>query len=255
MEEGPYPILEYDPSRKAVIEPSEIVRPIEIPQRCVLCFFQDVLDDVMQGDNVTEITSLRSEMGSLPVYRLEYEGTSVAVAHPGLGAPFAAAVLEELVALGCRKFIVCGGAGVLAGDVVVGHPVVLTSAVRDEGTSYHYLPAGREVMASEGAVAALRSTLAAHNVAYTMGKAWTTDGFYRETPAKVARRREEGCLVVEMEAAAFFAVAEFRGVTLGQIVYGGDDVSGAAWDPRQWHSRGSTREQLFWLSVEACASL
>ena len=79
--------------------------------------------------------------------------------------------------------------------------------------------------------------------------------FYRETAARIARRRAEGCLTVEMEAAAFFAVAQFRGVTFGQLLYGGDDVSGEAWDSRAWQSRVSIRERLFWLAAEACLSI
>ena len=84
---------------------------------------------------------------------------------------------------------------------------------------------------------------------------WTTDAFFRETSMKVKLRREEGCIVVDMEAAAFFAVSEFRGVLLGQIFYGGDDVGGEEWDSREWMSNTSVREKLFWLSVEACTSL
>jgi hypothetical protein len=58
-----------------------------------------------------------------------------------------------------------------------------------------------------------------------------------------------------MEAAALFAVAQFRGVTLAQILYGGDDVSGDEWDARRWHSRAGVRERLFWLAAEACLLL
>ena len=68
------------------------------------------------------------------------------------------------------------------------------------------------------AVGALRETLAANGADYVLGKTWTTDAFYRETPGKIARRREEGCVTVEMEAAAFFAVAQFRGVPLAQLL-------------------------------------
>jgi len=71
----------------------------------------------------------------------------------------------------------------------------------------------------------------------------------------VRRRREEGCLCVEMEAAAFFAVAQFRNVTLGQLLYGGDDVGGEVWDGRDWTKHLSGREKLFWLAAEACSRL
>ena len=130
-----------------------------------------------------------------------------------------------------------------------------SSAVRDEGTSYHYLPPGREVAATPDVVAVLESVLTENRVEYLVAKTWTTDAFYRETPAKVARRRAEGCLTVEMEAAAFFAVARFRGVAFGQLLYGGDDVSGNAWDSREWNSRTSIRQRLFELAAQACLRL
>lgn len=160
-----------------------------------------------------------------------------------------------MIALGCRKFIACGGSGVLDREIGRGRVIVPSSAVRDEGTSYHYLPPSREVTASPRAVAAIESTLRRHKVEYLVGKTWTTDAFYRETPKRVKRRKEEGCLTVEMEAAAFFAVAQFRRVQFGQVLYGGDDVSGDEWDARHWDGSASAREKLFWLAAEACLAL
>ncbi len=127
--------------------------------------------------------------------------------------------------------------------------------MRDEGTSYHYLPPAREVSPSPEAVAAIEATLQRHHVPYVVGKTWTTDGFYRETLARVARRRAEGCLTVEMEAAAFFAVGQFRDVAVGQLLYCGDDLSGDVWDDREWRDRGAIREGLFRLAAEACLQL
>jgi len=166
-----------------------------------------------------------------------------------------AALLEEAIAFGCRKFIACGGAGVLNKDIAVGHLIVVSSAVRDEGASYHYLPPSREAVADETGVQALVRVLENRNVPHLVGKTWTTDAPYRETPARIARRREEGCLTVEMESAGMMAVAQFRGVTFGQVLYGGDDLSGAEWDNRAWQSRKEVRENLFWLCAEACLSL
>ncbi len=136
-----------------------------------------------------------------------------------------------------------------------GIPFIITSAVRDEGTSYHYLPPAREVQPAPQAVAALQAALDAEGMPYEMVKAWTTDGLYRETAAKRDLRVSEGCHVVEMEAAAFFAVAQFRGVTFGQMVYGGDLVVPEGWDKRGWHERTDDRQRMFWLAVEACLRL
>lgn len=237
----------------ALIEPQQVIQPIAIAEHCVLCFFQEVIAQVCAGARVA--ATQRSEMGAHPVYEIELEGRPLAVFHPGVGAPLAAGLLEEVIALGCRKFIVCGGAGVLQKDLVVGHIIVPTAALRDEGTSYHYLPPGREVEPSPEGVAAIEETLQAHNLPYLKGKTWTTDAFFRETPNKIQRRKAESCLTVEMEAAALFAVARFRSVTLAQILYGGDDVSGEIWDARGWHQRATVREKVFWLAAEACLKL
>ncbi len=252
-----FPILEHDHDPNAIIHPSAWLDPVEnIPERAVLCFFQEVIA-ASCGDGKAELPHhLGSEIGKNPLYVLTHGGQRIVVMHPGVGAPLAAGFLEELIYLGVRKVIVCGGAGVLDGDIVAGHVVVPERALRDEGTSYHYLPPAREVCADPRAVDAIKATLDAHIVPYRLGKTWTTDAIYRETRSKVTRRRAEGCLTVEMEAAAFFAVAQFRGIALGQMLYGGDDVSGEIWDERDWiHGHASTRTKLFWLAIEAVLRL
>jgi len=250
-----YPILEYDASPEAIIEPGRILPRLDIPEYCVLCFFQDVITTLKEAGRLRQIYQLGSEVGPNPVYELDVEGKRLALTHAGVGASMSAAFLEELIALGCSKFIACGGCGVLDKRIGVGHVIVPRAAVRDEGTSYHYLPPARESFASPEAVSAIESVLGRHHVNHIVGKTWTTDGIYRETPAKMATRQAEGCLTVEMETAAFFAVAQFRNVLFGQILYGGDDLTGDEWDHRDWHRQASTREKLLWLAAEACLEL
>jgi len=250
-----FPILEFDKTIEAVIEPSKLIRKIDIAEHCVICYFQDVITNIAKTHNATKVHALRSEIGEHPVYEIDYYGKRVAFFHPCIGAPLAGGFLEELIASGCRKFVVCGGAGVLDSEIPVGHIVLPDRALRDEGTSYHYLPPSRTVSANPVAVRVIESVLARHNVPFVKGMTWSTDGFYRETPEKVRIRKEEGCIVVEMEAAAYFAVAQFRGVVLGQILYGGDDVGSEEWDSRDWVTKTSVREKLFWLSTEACTIL
>lgn len=249
------PILEFDPSPEAVIEPSRVIGAMDIAPHAVLCFFQDTIAKVVAEHGGRVVDHMVSEIGRNAVYELDYEGRRLTVAHPGVGAPLAAAFLEELIARGCRSFVACGGAGVLVPDVALGHVVVPTAAIRDEGTSYHYRPAGRAAHPSPAAVTAILDVLDTHHVPHVTGTTWTTDGLYRETRAKVARRVEEGCLTVEMEAAAFFAVAAFRGVTFGQLLYAGDDLSGDAWDDRGWDVHAEGRELLFRVAAEAVLRL
>lgn len=255
MSSGDAPILQFDPSPTAIIEPSEVIDQIDIPHRVVLCFFQDIIEKVVAEHDGRQIDVLVSEMGQNPVFELDYRGERLAVVHPGVGAPLAAGFTEELIARGCRAFIACGGAGVLVPDVALGHVVVPTSAIRDEGTSYHYLPPGRRAEPSPAAVDAILETLDTHHVPHVTGATWTTDALYRETRDKAARRVAEGCLTVEMEAAAFFAVAAFRGVTFGQVLYSGDDLSGDTWDPREWDEHSEGRELLFRIAAEAVTRL
>ena len=250
-----YPILEFDPSREAFIEPGHNHKPINMPEHAVACFFQDVFTKLVANHEAKIITHLVSEIGKLPVYEIALNGQRLAVFHPGVGAPLAAGALEEVIAMGSKKFIACGGAGVLDSTLVVGHVVVPHTAVRDEGTSYHYLPPAREVAADPEAIAVLEQVLQELQCPYVTGKTWTTDALYRETPDKIRLRRSEGCITVEMETATFFAVAQFRGVKFAQLLYGGDDLSGEQWDSRNWTRQEQVRERLFWLAAEACLRL
>jgi uridine phosphorylase len=227
-----------------------------MPEHCVLCFFQNVIDQFVQEGLAVEISSRPTEQGPRRFYKLDSAlERPVTLVHPGIGAAIAAASLEIAIALGGRKFVACGGAGVLDRNIAVGHLVVPTAAVRDEGTSYHYMPAGREVAPAPEAVRAIEAVLRRRKVDYLLAKTWTTDAIFRETRAVTAVRRAEGCLTVEMETAAFFAVAQFRNVPFGQILYGGDNLDADQWDRRDWMGRASVREQLVFLAAEACLEM
>lgn len=250
-----FPILEFDPDKNALIDPKKEIKSIDIPECCVICFFQDVINKLNQQKKLSRVAVQKSEIGKHPVYIFEFRNQKLALFHPCVGAPICVGLFEEVIARGCKKFIVCGSAGVLDSEIAMGHLLVPISAVRDEGTSYHYLPPSREVDPHPQAVRAIETVLTRNNLDYLITKTWTTDAFYRETPKKIALRKSEGCLTVEMEAAALFAVAKFRGVVLGQILYGGDDVGGTEWNSRKWTKKVELREKIFWLAAEACLEL
>lgn len=129
------------------------------------------------------------------------------------------------------------------------------TTVRATGTSHHYAPPSRTITANPAATAILTETLIEHGVPFIAGRTWTTDAPYRETPGKIATRRAEGCVTVEMEAAALAAVAAFRGVALAQVLYGGDDLSGETWDHRSWHKQADVRDNLLQLAGTAAVRL
>ena len=155
-----------------------------------------------------------------------------------------------------------GGIGLATGKPGGGAAVLLIAVAFGSSACAGYTPPdnacqveGTVVGALDSGLTAVEGVLEQHNVDYLQTKTWTTAALFRETPAKVALRKEEGCLAVEMETAAMFAVARFRGVELAQILYSGDAVVPDHWDPRGWWNNRTVREMLIDLAAEACLQL
>ena len=254
ISQHPYPICEFDTSREPIIHPSDFL-PKTLPERCVITFFRKELEQFVNEHQFPIIGHLHSEVLDIPIYEYAGDGEPFCITMPFSTAPGAAGTIEELHAMGCEKFIVCGGAGSLQKDSKVGEIIVPVCAVRDEGTSYHYLPPAREVACHPYALEQVTSGLNQMGISFTEGKTWTTDAMYRETPDMIELRRQEGCITVEMETAAFFAVSRYYDIPLAQLLYAGDDVSGESWDSRNWNQQKSVRENLLSCAVELVKQL
>ena len=246
-----YPILEYDTEKIGVIKPDRAGRA-KIPERCLMTFFAEVLDDFVEKYNAEEINYFGSEFPRRrPIYKAEYKGTEIALINAAVGSASAAAVTDFLVGHGMTKLIVCGGCGVLT-DIPAGDVILPVSALRDEGASYHYLPPSREITLDKSVISMIKETLGEFNTPYIEVKTWTTDAFYRETPDMITYRKEEGCQVVEMECAAIAAVAQFRDIKFGQLLYSGDILTDYKnYDERGWTKNITAREKLFYMSLES----
>ena len=248
-----FPILEFDTDKNAHISPAKLIKPIDIAENAVLCFFNDAIETLLSETPYRVAYNVSGEM-PLPVYELDYEGGKVVLVRALVGSPLTA-ILEDLAALGCKKFIACGGAGVLDKNLAVGHIIIPTSAIRDEGTSYHYIAPSREIKMDETVVQHIEKVLFEKGVSFVKGKTWTTDAMYRETPARIKRRKEEGCITVEMEASAFMAVSQYLGTKFGQILYAGDNLDCEVWDSRSWYSRTDVRASVLKLALDVCVSM
>jgi uridine phosphorylase len=249
------PILDFDPDPLGVLDPAARFKAGTLPERLVLTFFEPALQATVLREQARVLHTTQTFGIAKPVYGFQRGGQDLALFQCGVGAAVAGGHLEELIALGARKILVCGGAGVLDRAISQGHLILPTSALREEGLSYHYLPPAAEVAPDPRALAALEQVLAARKAPFMKGKTWSTDGLYRETRGKVAQRRAQGCLSVEMEAAGLFAVAQFRQVQCAQLLYGGDDVSGEKWDHRGWQDNLSVQEMMLEICLEAVAGL
>jgi uridine phosphorylase len=248
-----HPLFEFEESQTAVINPPMRRKVVNFPELAVACWFGDVQRKRFAGQD--PIYRIPFEHGDHEVHVVEHLGKRIAVFNPGVGAPAAATSLEDIIGLGATKIIGCGGAGIVKQGFDVGHIIVPTGAVRDEGTSHHYQPVDVAVVPHPLAVEAIDAELSDAGVPHDKGLTWTTDAIFRETPEKVARRREQGCISVEMEASAMFAVAMFRGAVYGQLLYAGDDVSAQTWDHRHWEKQTSVRERVLELALNAVCRL
>lgn len=144
------------------------------------------------------------------LYRTEQDGIELGLLGCAVGASFAVLIAEELFASGCELLISMTSAGQLVQLRPPPYFIVIDKALRDEGTSYHYLPPAefshaRKTLADLAAAAC--SSLA---VPVERGATWTTDAPFRETAEAIAAMQAKGLLAVEMEAAALYAFAEAR---------------------------------------------
>jgi uridine phosphorylase len=233
------PLLEEDLAEPGVLEAHMLHRhPVDLPRVAVLCFFNELLEQLAGEGVLTTKYVLRSEIGRNPVYEYVTDDGVVAVVHPGVGAPLAAGFVEEMASLGVTTFVACGGAGALVDELALGHVMVVSSALRDEGTSFHYAPASRVIDADPLGVAVMAGVLDEHQVPYFTGRTWTTDAFFRETRSRVERR-----------------INEYRGLRFAQVLYAGDSLAGEVWDSRSWVSARTVREDLFRISALAALRL
>lgn len=224
---------QFDPNPRAVINPEDAVQPVPgFPKVGVSCFSYKLFNRMIEPFHPEQIAELHMANVTTPVYKIEFNGIKLAAYTSPVGGPACVGAYEDALALGMEKLVLFGNCGVLDRAIEDCSVIIPTAAVRDEGTSYHYAPASDEIIVNPTGIDAFRRILDEHGCSYTMGKLWTNDAIYRETPAKVAARRASGCIGVEMEAASMAAAAQFRRKELFHFIYAGDSLDGDRWDPR-----------------------
>jgi len=221
------------------------------PEGVIICYDRNLIKSVTGKHAVTTVKNFSGDMHLFN----EKENKVGIIGNFGFGAPVVVTVLEALVAFGVKRFISIGVAGTLQKNFKAGDLVVCDKAIRDEGTSYHYLESSKYSYASREMTDRIERALNRQGQKYSMGTSWTIDAPYRETVAEVKRYQEEGVATVEMEASALFAVAAYRNVDIGMILYAGDDVGGSTWKNRGWQKKPQLRRQLINLSIEACLGI
>lgn len=230
-------LCEFDKNKEAIINPWDIIAREtkvkgEMPKIAVCCFEGKMFYRLVELLNGELIAVTKNANGEEPIYKVTYKGKEIALVMLEVGAPGAGGQLEELFALGVEKVIVYGSCGVLYEDIEDCSIIIPNAAVRDEGMSYHYASPSDEIEANPKYTPEFVQLLNEMNIGYRIGKTWTTDAFYRETRSKMEKRKEQGCICVEMECSALAAVAKFREKELFQFFYTADCLGGKEWDER-----------------------
>ncbi len=234
MAENPIPILEFDPDPQAVIMPDHEQLDLILPDRAVFAFLGDHIDQYAQKCGARQVAQFTSATKFYPIYVLRHQGKEVCMAQAPVGAAAAAQLMDWLIGYGVNKIISSGSCGALS-HFPENTFLAPYKALRDEGASYHYAPPSRFIDVNPEALRAIEQTLAAHRLKYQPVITWSTDGFFRETREKVARRKSEGCSVVEMECSALAACAALRGAVWGEILFTADTLADAEqYDERNW---------------------
>ena len=226
-------LQQFDPEKNAVINPCDIHTPVDgMPKVAVTCFARSTFARMLDRFGGEEIARFSCANMEFPIYKTNFNGKPIALFIADVGAPSCVGALEDAFEMGIEKVVMFGNCGVLDSSIDDCSIIIPTSAVRDEGTSYHYAPPSDEIKVNPKYMPEFLEILERHGCSYTIGKTWTTDAFYRETRKKVEARKALGCVCVEMECSAVAALAQFRGKEVFQFFYAGDNLDAEKWDCR-----------------------
>jgi uridine phosphorylase len=242
------PILEHKFSTAAsVFTPDALLRearrqkqlaPADVPAVCILDPDGDILRSLRQSGRAVRFDGW-------PCYHTELFTFPLAQQTAGIigcvvGAPFAVLVAEELFACGCRLLLNLTSAGQIEPAGPTPYFVVIDRALRDEGTSYHYIAPAEFAEADPDLVAIAAAALQQAGLHALVGASWTTDAPFRETAEAIAAARGKGVLAVEMEAAALYAFARARGKAVLCLAHVTNTMGQAVQDFEKGESEGTT---------------
>lgn len=230
----PFPNVPEKYNGKAILTPQHMIAyrqgagqlpPGPGPEAVILCLQRGLAERMKRQHPYRQIGRLNGDLLSLK----KTDGRVCVLTNFGLGAPLMAGLAEEFIAWGAQRLVSISMSGSLQADLRTGGIVVCNQAIRDEGTSHHYLPAARSVDADSSLAAELAAALAAGGQTVRTGATWTTDATFRETDVEVAHYAAEGVLTVEMETAALFAVAQVRRARAASVFVAGDNLAAGDW--------------------------
>ena len=218
----------FDDKSEAIINPPQVESKFKCDV-CLITFSNKIEDYVKTNFNLKQVGTFSCVNGEFPIYGFEYENKIICIYKTPVGACASVGMIEDVAnMIDTKKFLVFGSAGILNKDACFNKVIVPTYAYRDEGTSYHYTKPQDYIKIKNSNIVV--KFLTKHNIPYIEGKIWTTDAFYRETKNNYQKRKDDGCIAVDMECSAMQAVCDFRNLDLFYFVLGGDLLDSPKWD-------------------------
>ena len=206
-----------------------------ILDKCLVLLSDKLFEYLKSQYEFRQVGLIGGSSYKIPIYAFEYKGELIGVYLSPMGSVLCAGDISECAHItGASKFVMFGSCGTLDEEITKRKFVIPTEAYRDEGTSYHFMPPSDFVKINNADK--VESIFKKLNIPYVKGKAWTTDGFLMETVNKVKKRKEDGCIVVEMELAACQAVANYFKLELYDFLQPGDVLMEGNYDKTLLHA-------------------
>lgn len=196
-------------------------KKVHLPKIAVMCFFKEVVEKRSKLYTTKLVMESYHDVINWHFYKTVVNGNDIAFCYAPMGAPLCVNIMEDLFINGVETVVACGGCGVLE-NIETGKVLVPTVALRDEGTSFHYMKPSLDVKLDNDLLCRARRHLLDMNIEYREVKTWTTDASKRETPRIIKLRKQQGCQTVEMECSALAACARFRDKEFLELLYSGD---------------------------------
>ena len=239
-------MIVFDPNRETVFDPFDLKLDAKLT-KCLLIFDDEIWEDYVLPNKNLKVFPVANAFGRVvDTYRyIKIDGEEILLVYPPTGASASVCETELLIASGINKIVAFGTCGRLNKDIAKNTIILPTSAYREEGTSYHYLPDADEIDADENTLKIAEQIFKEHDFVYEKGKIWTTDAVYRETKGKVELMQERGCIGVDMELSALLALAEYRDIKFMEFLIGEDAVVKSEKQPLPRHN-----EEIFNTAIE-----
>lgn len=222
-------------------------------KKCILLFSKIIYEYMLETFPCRQIAEVSACNGNIPVWSFEYEGETIAFYLTPIGSTLAAGTLAEVNHLtGASIFIMFGSCGSLNKEATDGKFIVPTQAYRGEGLSYYFAKPQDYIKIKNADK--LVEFFTEWKLPYVQGRVWTTDCMLRETVNLVNKRKQEGCIAVEMELAGVQAICDFYKFELYNFLVSGDVLIEGSYETDGLSAANHDLDKLF-LALQIARSI